>query len=79
MSERADIIQRRILQIEDRIHHLTVRLRQLEAKPERRPRLIGVLMELSRRPALEQERDALIEQRSKLERDYESLPEPLKS
>ena len=79
MSERADIIQRRILQIEDRIHHLAVQLKQLETKPERRPRLIGVLTELSRRPALEQERDALIEQRSKLERDYESLPEPLKS
>jgi hypothetical protein len=36
-------------------------------------------MELSRRPALEEERNALIQQRSKLEREYDTLPEPLKS
>jgi hypothetical protein len=79
MSERADLIQRRILQIEDRLHQLAVQLKQLEAKPYQRPRFIGILLELSRRPALEEERDALIERRSKLEREYDSLPEPLKS
>ena len=79
MIERADTIQRRILQIEDRLHHLAVQLAQLEAKPARPPRLIGVLMELSRRPGLEEERNALIEQRRKLEREYDSLPEPLKA
>lgn len=73
------MIQRRILQIEDRLHHLAVQLRQIEATPSQRPRLIGVLMELSRRPGLEEERNALIEQRSKLEREYDSLPEPLKA
>jgi hypothetical protein len=79
MSERADLIQRRILQIEDRLHQLAVQLKQLEGKPYQRPRFIGILLELSRRPALEEERDALIERRSKLEREYDSLPEPLKS
>lgn len=79
MSERADIIQRRILQIEDRLHQLAVQLKQLEATPYQRPRLIGLLMEFSRRPGLEEERNALIEQRSKLEREYDSLPEPLKA
>jgi len=73
------MIQRRILQVEDRLHQLAAQLRRLEAKPDRRSRLIGVLMELSRRPALEEERDALIEQRSRLEREYDSLPELLKS
>ncbi|HEU5275605.1 MAG TPA: hypothetical protein VFU97_18215 [Xanthobacteraceae bacterium] len=78
MSERADMIQRRILQIEDRLHQLTVRLKELETTPDHGRRLLGALRELSRRP-VEDERNALIEQRSKLEREYDRLPEPLKS
>ena len=78
MSERADMIQRRILQIDDRLHQLAAQLREFEAKPAHGRRLLGVLRELSRRP-VEEERNALIEQRRKLERDYERLPEPLKA
>jgi len=73
------MIQRRILQIEDRLHQLSAQLKQLETEPPQGRRLIGVLTELSRRPALEEQRNALIEQRSNLEREYDSLPEPLKS
>ena len=78
MSERADMIQRRILQIEHRLRQLAVQLEGLEANPYHGPRLISVLVELSRRPALKEECNALLDQRRKLEREYDGLPEPLK-
>jgi hypothetical protein len=79
MNERADMIQRRILGIEDRLRQIAVQLHELNKRPHRGPRVVSLLMELSRRPALEEERNALIEQRSKLESEYQLLPEPLKS
>jgi predicted nucleic acid-binding Zn-ribbon protein len=79
MSERPEIIQRRILQIEDRLRQIAAQLEELNKRPARGPRFVRVLVDLSRRPALEEERDALIEQRSKLEREYDTLPESIKS
>ena len=79
MSERPEMIQRRILQIEERLHQIAAQLAALNKRPTRGPRLISLLMDLSRRPALEEERQSLLEQRRKLEREYDMLPESIKS
>jgi hypothetical protein len=61
----------------DRLHQIAAQLTELGMSAG--PGIVNGLMELSRRPALQEERGALIERHRQLERDYDPLSESAKS